>query len=231
LSFEPPMLFAIGFLFMFTIGGFSGVMLAIVPADFQYRTATSSSRISTTCSCPGAVFAIMGAVYYWMPKWTGHMYNMTLAKTHFWLSTIFVNVLFFPQHFLGLAGMPRRVPDYAVQFSDWNMVSSIGGFGFGLVQILFAIVVIQCIRGGKKASAEVWDGARPIGLEWTVAVAGALSQLHDAAGVGAGRYAALVNEESPARRGGFVTARLALMSLALGFYVAFIALSIYRNRH
>ncbi len=79
----------------------------------------------------------MGAVYYWLPKWTGHMYNMTLAKWHFWLSTIFVNVLFFPQHFLGLAGMPRRIPDYATQFADWNMVSSIGGFAFGASQILF----------------------------------------------------------------------------------------------
>jgi cytochrome c oxidase subunit 1 len=93
---------------------------------------------------------------------------MTLAKWHFWLSTIFVNVLFFPQHFLGLAGMPRRIPDYAVQFTDWNMVSSIGGFCFGASQILFAIVVIQCIRGGKKASALVWDDARPNGLEWTL---------------------------------------------------------------
>ena len=95
------------------------------------------------------------------------MYNLTLAKTHFWLSTIFVNVLFFPQHFLGLAGMPRRVPDYAVQFSDWNMVSSIGAFGFGLSQVLFAIVVIQCIRGGQKASSVVWGDALPTGLEWT----------------------------------------------------------------
>jgi cytochrome c oxidase subunit 1 len=96
------------------------------------------------------------------------MYNMTLAKTHFWLSTIFVNVLFFPQHFLGLAGMPRRIPDYAVQFTDWNMVSSIGGFGFGLSQILFVIVIVQCVRGGQKASAKVWDDARPTGLEWTL---------------------------------------------------------------
>jgi cytochrome c oxidase subunit 1 len=96
------------------------------------------------------------------------MYSMSLAKWHFWLSTIFVNVLFFPQHFLGLAGMPRRVPDYAVQFSDWNMVSSIGGFGFGLSQILFAILVIQTVRGGRKASAAVWDGAMQHGLEWTI---------------------------------------------------------------
>ncbi len=76
------------------------------------------------------------------------MYNMTLAKWHFWLSAIFVNVLFFPQHFLGLAGMPRRIPDYAVQFTDWNMVSSIGGFGFGLAQILFPYLIWQCVRGG-----------------------------------------------------------------------------------
>ena len=96
------------------------------------------------------------------------MYSMALAKWHFWLSTIFVNVLFFPQHFLGLAGMPRRIPDYAVQFSDWNMVSSIGAFGFGLSQFLFVAVIVQCVRGGQKASAGVWDGATPTGLEWTL---------------------------------------------------------------
>jgi len=96
------------------------------------------------------------------------MYNMTLAKTHFWLSAIFVNVLFFPQHFLGLAGMPRRIPDYAVQFTDWNMVSSIGGFAFGASQILFLILIVQCARGGKKATSAVWDTAMPTGLEWTL---------------------------------------------------------------
>jgi cytochrome c oxidase subunit 1 len=168
LSFEPPMLFAISFLFLFTIGGFSGVMLAIVPVDFQYNQTYFVVAHFHYVLVPGAIFAIMAAVYYWLPKWTGNMYSMGLAKTHFWLSTIFVNVLFFPQHFLGLAGMPRRIPDYAVQFSDWNMVSSIGGFGFGLSQILFVIVIIQCARGGKKASAEVWDGATPTGLEWTI---------------------------------------------------------------
>jgi cytochrome c oxidase subunit 1 len=92
------------------------------------------------------------------------MYNMTLAKWHFWLSAIFVNVLFFPQHFLGLAGMPRRIPDYSTQFADWNMVSSIGGFVFGLSQLLFPIVIWQCVRGGAPAADRPWDGAR--GLEW-----------------------------------------------------------------
>src|ERR1035438_9451292 len=148
-------------LFLFSIGGFSGLMLAMAPADFQYQDTYFVVAHFHYVLVPGAIFAIMGAVYYWIPKWTGHMYNMGLAKTHFWLSTIFVNVLFFPQHFLGLAGMPRRIPDYAVQFTDWNMVSSIGGFGFGLSQILFVIVIFQCVRGGKKATAEV-DGKRVI---------------------------------------------------------------------
>jgi cytochrome c oxidase subunit 1 len=110
----------------------------------------------------------MAGVYYWLPKWTGHMYDMKLAKLHFWMSTIFVNVLFFPQHFLGLAGMPRRIPDYSTQFADWNMVSSIGAFGFGLSQLLFVYIIIKCARGGEKASSVVWDGARTTSLEWTV---------------------------------------------------------------
>jgi cytochrome c oxidase subunit 1 len=162
------MLFAIAFLFLFSIGGFSGLMLAIVPADFQYNQTYFVVAHFHYVLVPGAIFGIMAGVYYWLPKWTGHMYNMTLAKWHFWMSAIFVNVLFFPQHFLGLAGMPRRIPDYAVQFTDWNMVSSIGGFAFGLSQILFAIVIIQCVRGGKKATAEVWEGTHPTGLEWTL---------------------------------------------------------------
>ena len=168
LSFEPPMLFALSFLFLFTIGGLSGLMLAIVPADYQYQDTYFVVAHFHYVLVPGAVFAIMGAVYYWLPKWTGNMYDQKLATWHFWLSTIFVNVLFFPQHFLGLAGMPRRIPDYAVQFTDWNMVSSIGGFAFGLSQILFVILIVRCVRGGQKATAEVWSGATPTGLEWTL---------------------------------------------------------------
>jgi cytochrome c oxidase subunit I len=164
LSFEPPMLFALAFLFLFTIGGFSGLMLAIAPADFQYQDTYFVVAHFHYVLVPGSIFTIMAGVYYWLPKWTGHMYSMTLGKWHFWLSAIFVNVLFFPQHFLGLAGMPRRVPDYATQFADWNMVSSIGGFGFGLSQLLFPYIIIKCIRGGEKATSRVWEGAH--GLEW-----------------------------------------------------------------
>jgi cytochrome c oxidase subunit 1 len=166
LTFETPMLFACSFLFLFTIGGFSGLMLAIAPADFQYHDTYFVVAHFHYVLVPGAIFAIIGGVYYWLPKWSGHMYDETLAKWHFWLSTIFINVLFFPQHFLGLAGMPRRIPDYNTQFTDWNMVSSIGAFGFGLAQILFPIIVIKCIRGGKPAPQRVWEGAH--GLEWEV---------------------------------------------------------------
>ncbi|MGL6224921.1 MAG: cytochrome c oxidase subunit I, partial [Steroidobacteraceae bacterium] len=160
ISFEPPMLFALAFLFLFTIGGFSGLMMAIAPVDFQYHDTYFIVAHFHYVLVPGAVFAIMAGVYYWLPKWTGHMYDMKLANIHFWMSSIFVNVLFFPQHFLGLAGMPRRIPDYSTQFADWNMVSSIGAFGFGLSQLLFVYIVWKCARGGTKASAAVWDGAR-----------------------------------------------------------------------
>src|SRR5512139_639214 len=168
LSFETPMLFSLAFLFLFTIGGFSGLMMAIAPVDFQYHDTYFIVAHFHYVLVPGAVFAIMAGVYYWIPKWTGHMYDVKLSKIHFWSSAIFVNVLFFPQHFLGLAGMPRRIPDYSTQFADWNMVSSIGAFGFGLSQLLFVYVIWKCAKGGQKASAEVWDGARVHGLEWTV---------------------------------------------------------------
>ncbi len=166
LTFETPMLFAIGFIVMFTIGGFSGLMLAMVPADFQYQDSYFVVAHFHYVLVPGAVFSIIAATYYWLPKWTGHRYNEKLGQIHFWLSAVFVNVLFFPQHFLGLAGMPRRIPDYAVQFADFNMISSIGAFGFGFSQLLFAYIVVQTIRGGVKADAQVWEGAK--GLEWTL---------------------------------------------------------------
>ncbi len=166
LTFETPMLFAVAFVILFSIGGFSGLMLAIVPADFQYHDTYFVVAHFHYVLVTGTIFALFAGAYYWLPKWTGHMYNETLGKWHFWLSTISVNVLFFPQHFLGLAGMPRRIPDYAVQFTEWNMVSSIGGFVFGVSQLLFVWVVIQCVRGGAKATDQVWDGAH--GLEWTL---------------------------------------------------------------
>ncbi len=167
MTFETPMLFAIGFIVMFTIGGFSGLMLAITPADYQYHDTYFVVAHFHYVLVPGSIFAIMAAVYYWLPKWTGHMYNEALGKWHFWLSTIFVNLTFFPMHFVGLAGMPRRIPDYNLQFADYNMLASIGAFGFGVAQLLFLYIVLATIREGKKATNEVWEGAE--GLEWTLA--------------------------------------------------------------
>jgi cytochrome c oxidase subunit 1 len=166
MTFETPMLFALSFVVLFSIGGFSGLMLAITPADFQYQDTYFVVAHFHYVLVPGAIFAITAAVYYWLPKWTGHMYNETLGKIHFWMSMIFMNMAFFPMHFVGLAGMPRRIPDYAVQFADFNMISSIGAFGFGLSQVLFLFIVIKTVRGGKKATSQVWEGAH--GLEWTV---------------------------------------------------------------
>jgi cytochrome c oxidase subunit 1 len=94
------------------------------------------------------------------------MIDERLGRLHFWLSVIGVNVLFFPQHFLGLAGMPRRIPDYALQFTEFNMLSTVGAFLFGFSQLIFLYTVVKTIRGGEQATAQVWEGAE--GLEWTL---------------------------------------------------------------
>jgi len=164
MTFETPMLWALGFIVMFTIGGLSGLMLGVAPVDTQYHDTYFVVAHFHYVLVTGALYSIIAAFYYWVPKWTGHMYDEKLGKIHFWWSTIAVNVLFFPQHFLGLAGMPRRIPDYSLQFAEFNMISSLGGFAFGLAQIFFLYIVIKTIRGGKKASDLVWEGAT--GLEF-----------------------------------------------------------------
>ncbi|MEN8204641.1 MAG: cytochrome c oxidase subunit I [Pseudomonadota bacterium] len=166
MTFETPMLWAIAFVFLFTIGGFTGLMMGVAPTDMQYHDTYFIVAHFHYVLVTGALFAIIAAFYYWAPKWTGHMVDERLGKIHFWWSVISVNVLFFPQHFIGLAGMPRRIPDYSLQFADWNMISSLGGFAFGLAQVFFIFVVIKTIRGGKAATEQVWEGAH--GLEWTI---------------------------------------------------------------
>jgi len=167
MTFETPMLFAIAFIILFTIGGFSGLMMSLVPADFQYHDTYFIVAHFHYVLVSGALFAIIAAAYYWLPKWTGNMYSEFWGKMHFWNSVIWVNVLFFPQHFLGLAGMPRRIPDYNVAFANFNMISSIGGFLFGASQLIFVGVLIHCaFFSKKKATERVWEGAK--GLEWTV---------------------------------------------------------------
>ena len=163
ISYETPMLFALSFVALFTLGGFSGIMMAMTPTDFQYHDTYFIVAHFHYVLVPGSVFAVFAGVYYWLPKWTGFMYDETLGKLHFWLSFIGINLTFFPQHFLGLEGMQRRVPDYALQFTDWNMVSSIGGFLFGAAQLVFVLVLLKR-TAGAPAKDRSWDGAT--GLEW-----------------------------------------------------------------
>ena len=167
LSFETPMLWALSFVFLFTVGGLSGVMLANVPADYQYQDTYFVVAHLHYVLVTGSLFAIIAAIYFWLPKWTGHRFDERLGQLHFWLSVVSVNLTFFPMHFAGLAGMPRRIPDYALQFADFNLVASIGAFVFGFSQLIFLWVIVKTVRGGEPAGERPWEGAR--GLEWTLA--------------------------------------------------------------
>jgi len=165
LTFETPMLFAIGFLFLFTLGGFTGLVLSLVPIDIQLHDTYYVVAHFHYVMVAGALFAAFAGVYFWLPKWTGRMYDEKLGQLHFWLTMIFFNITFFVQHFAGLAGMPRRIPDYPLMFETWNKISSIGAFGFGLAQLLFLYIILKAIRSGEKSPEHPWEGADS--LEWT----------------------------------------------------------------
>lgn len=170
MTFETPMLFAIAIILMFSFAGVTGVMLAVVPADLQYHDSMFVVAHFHYALIPGAVFGLFAGVFYWLPKWTGNMYDEKLGKIFFWWTTISFNITFFPQHFSGLAGMPRRIVDYSIQFTEFNMISSIGGFLFGLSHLLFLYIIIKTVKGGEKAGAKPWEGAQigTPGLEWTL---------------------------------------------------------------
>ncbi|RKJ96574.1 cytochrome c oxidase subunit I [Alicycliphilus denitrificans] len=168
MTFETPMLWAVGFIFVFTIGGFTGVIPAVVPIDTQIQDTYYIIAHFHYVLVAGSLFAIYGAYYYWAPKWSGVMYSETRGRIHFWWSMVSFNVAFFPMHFLGLAGMPRRYADYPMQFADFNMIASIGAFFFGAAQLYFFFaVVLPMLRGkGEKAPQRPWEAAE--GLEWEV---------------------------------------------------------------
>jgi cytochrome c oxidase subunit I len=169
LTFETPMLFAIGFIFVFLIGGLTGITLAMAPLNVALHGTYYIVAHFHYVMVAGSLFSIFAGWYYWAPKWTGYMYNELRGKIHFWGSMIFFNVAFFPMHFLGLAGMPRRYADYPAQFTGFNQIATIGAFGFGLMQVYFLFcVALPCYRGNglERAEAKPWEGAD--GLEWTL---------------------------------------------------------------
>jgi len=167
IEFRVPMLFAIGFIFLFTVGGVTGVVLAnagvdVVLQDTYYVVAHFHYVLSL-----GAVFAIFAGWYFWFPKFTGYMYNETLGKIHFWITFIGVNITFFPMHFLGLAGMPRRTADYPDVYAGWNYVSSIGAFISGTAVLVFLAVLVEAFVRKRRAGDNPW-GVGATTLEWTL---------------------------------------------------------------
>jgi cytochrome c oxidase subunit 1 len=167
IEFRTPMLWAVGFIFLFTVGGVTGVVLANAGVDRSlHDTYYVVAHFHYVLSL-GAVFAIFGAWYYWFPKITGYTYNETIGKLHFWVQFIGVNLIFFPQHFLGLAGMPRRYIDYPEVYSGWNMVSSIGSYISAFSVLIFLYGVISAFARKEKAADNPWgEGATT--LEWTL---------------------------------------------------------------
>ncbi len=167
ISFRTPMLWAIGFIFLFTVGGVTGVVLANAGADrVLHDTYYVVAHFHYTMSM-GATFGVFAGWYYWYPKMFGIMYNETLAKLHFWTLFIGANVVFFPQHFLGLAGMPRRYIDYPDAYALWNMVSSVGYLITLLSMFIFIWVIIESVMKKRVAGDNPWgEGATT--LEWTL---------------------------------------------------------------
>ena len=167
IRFRAPMLWATGFVFLFTIGGVTGVVLANPGADrLLHDTYYVVAHFHYVLSL-GAAFAIFAGFYYWFPKMTGYLYSEALARAHFWLMFTGVNLVFFPQHFLGMAGMPRRYVDYPDAFAGWNLVSSIGSYISALGLAVFVATVMEAFVRKRTAGANPWgDGATT--LEWTL---------------------------------------------------------------
>ena len=165
LSFKTPMLFSLGMIFLFTLGGVTGVVLANAGVDTAlHDTYYVVGHFHYTMSM-GALFSIFAGFYYWFGKMTGREYSEGLGKLHFWLTFIGVNLTFFPMHFSGLAGMPRRIPDYPDAFAGWNEIASYGSYVSGIGTLVFLLMLFRAYTAGAKVGANQWgDGATT--LEW-----------------------------------------------------------------
>jgi cytochrome c oxidase subunit 1 len=167
IEFRTPMLWAIGFIFLFTIGGVTGVVLANAAVDrVLHDTYYVVAHFHYVLSL-GAVFAIFGGWYYWFPKMYGYNYNETIGRLHFWVTFIGVNLVFFPQHFLGLAGMPRRYVDYPEAFAGWNWVSSVGAYISLLGLVIFLYGLYEAFARKRVAADNPW-GPGATTLEWSL---------------------------------------------------------------
>ncbi|MFN4142206.1 cytochrome c oxidase subunit I [Aestuariivirga sp.] len=167
IEFKAPMVWALGFIFLFTVGGVTGVVLANAGADrVLHDTYYVVAHFHYVLSL-GAVFAIFAAWYFWFPKITGYMYSEAIAKLHFWVTFVGVNLVFFPQHFLGLAGMPRRYIDYPDVYAGWNQVSSWGSYISAVGVLIFLYGVFQAYSRKEQAADNPW-GAGATTLEWTL---------------------------------------------------------------
>src|ERR1700759_2427993 len=167
IEFRTPMLWAVGFIFLFTVGGVTGVVLANAGVDrVLQETYYVVAHFHYVLSL-GAVFGIFAGWYYWFPKMSGYMYSEFIGKLHFWMTFVGVNLVFFPQHFLGLSGMPRRYVDYPDAFAGWNLVSSIGSYIAGFGVLIFIFGVFDAFMRKEQAAANPW-GAGATTLEWTL---------------------------------------------------------------
>ncbi|WP_310468369.1 cbb3-type cytochrome c oxidase subunit I, partial [Sphingomonas sp.] len=167
ITFPTPMLFAIGFIFLFTVGGVTGVVLANGGVDtYMHDTYYVVAHFHYVLSL-GAVFGIFAGFYYWFPKMSGKMYNEVLGKVHFFVMFVGVNLIFFPQHFLGLDGMPRRIPDYTPELAQYNWISTVGYMVTIAGMAVFFVNLLWSLAAGKKAPDNPWgEGATT--LEWTL---------------------------------------------------------------
>jgi cytochrome c oxidase subunit 1 len=165
IRFTTPMLWAIGFIFLFTVGGVTGVVLANASMDVAlHDTYYVVAHFHYVLSL-GAVFAIFAGWYYWIGKMSGRQYPEWAGKLHFYTTFIGVNLIFFPQHFLGLQGMPRRIPDYPDAYEYWNVISSYGALVTGVSTVFFLGMAIYTMFFGKKVPGNYWgEGADT--LEW-----------------------------------------------------------------
>lgn len=167
IKFDTPMLYSMGFIFLFVVGGVTGVTLANAGADMAFHDTYFVVAHFHYVLSISAIFAMYAGFYYWIGKMSGKRYPEGLAKLQFWITFVGVNVLFFPQHFSGMAGMPRRIPDYPDAFAGWNMVSSWGAYITAVGGILFFIVLWKTLTSNEKAEGNQW-GSGGTTLEWTV---------------------------------------------------------------